>query len=170
MLPDWDFGRDDGKRREFIEWAWCELDRFAVMTTERFIPDSEPPLDWLEAAKVQHAAPRPVGAPAKGDALRASDGMEAALWDYMLLQYMFRRYWPGRKRRMTDRAHAAQIATQRNWRELSDTLADWDDASLYDKALTVHDAFDRCDDTPGRRMANADKAYLDMLPSNLFAR
>jgi len=170
MLPDWDFNGDDAKRRASIEWIWCELDRFAVMTTHRFIPDSEPPADWLETARAHHDAPRPVGAPAKGDALRASDGMEAALWDYMLLHYMFRRYWPRRKRRFTDRAHAAQIAAQRNRRELSDTTVDWDDASLYDKALAVHEAFDRCDDTPGRRMANADKAYLDTWPNNLFAR
>lgn len=174
MLPDWDFDGDNEKRRAFIGWVWAELDRFAALTTDRFIPSQPLPPDWLEVARAAAFAKRSVGAPAKSDAARAADGMDAAVWDYMLLKYMFRRYWPGRNRRMTDPANAARIAARRNWRELRNVLdhSDCDErerADELDKAHQIHAAWKRWDDIPGRSMAEADIAFLDTLPPYLFA-
>lgn len=36
MLPEWDFGGDEAKRAAFVSWVWAELDRFALMTSERY--------------------------------------------------------------------------------------------------------------------------------------
>ena len=173
MLPDWDFGGDEAKRRAFIAWVNAELDRWALLVTERFVTNAPPPPDWVKIARAAALAPRPVGAPTKTDAHRAGDGMDAAVCDYMLLRHMFRRYWPGRNRRVADPAHPARVAAQRNRRELRKVLdlSAWDaTATDQDKAAEVHAAWKRWDDIPGRRMAEADIAYLDSLPDHLFAR
>jgi hypothetical protein len=173
VLPDWDFDGDDGKRRAFIAWVNAELDRWAVLVTERFRTTAPPPPDWAEVAREAALAPRPAGAPSKTQAHRAGDGMDAAVWDYMLLRHMFRRYWPARNRRVTDPAHAARIAAQRNRHELRKVLdlRAWDAvATDQDKAAEVHAAWKRWDDIPGRRMAEADIAFLDSLPDQYFAQ
>jgi hypothetical protein len=172
MLPDWDFGGDEAKRRAFISWVEAELDRWAGMLTERFRTREPLPFDWLMTARAATFAPRPVGAPTKPEGWRAADGMDAAVCEYMLLRYMFRRYWPGRNRRVTDAAHPARIAARRNRHELRKVLdlSEWDaTATEEDKAAEVHAAWKRWDDIPGRRMAEADIAYLESLPTELFA-
>jgi hypothetical protein len=85
---------------------------------------------------------------------------------------MFRRYWPGRNRRVADAAHPARIAARRNRHELRKVLdlSEWDAASTeQDKAAEVHAAWKRWDDIPGRRMAEADIEYLKTLPDHFFA-
>lgn len=164
MLPDWHFGGDEAKRQAFTDWAIATLDKVAVVTTSRFIDGAPLPSDWLDVARHAATAPKPVGRPIEGDAVRSLSGMDAALWDYMLLKYLFARLWPGKRRRMSDGAHAAQIAARRNRAELSRVLPDHDDRSDAALAAEIYIAWRRWDDVPGRRMADADIAFLEQQP------
>ena len=83
---DREFGGDEAKRRAFISWVEAELDRRAVLLTERFRTNEPLPLDWLMMARESSVAPRPVGAPTKPNGWRAVDGMDAADRQYMLLR------------------------------------------------------------------------------------
>ena len=104
MLPEWDFGGDEAKRRTFIGWVWQELDRFAVMVTATPVAIKQ---DW--AALLRSGAKGSVGRP--GGALDSVNGM---VWDYLLTRYMFGRYWPGKRRREDDQASALNIAIHRS--------------------------------------------------------
>jgi hypothetical protein len=171
MLPDWDFDGDDAKRSAFIRWVNAELDRLAGLATARFLPNGQAPHDWVEAARASAVKRRPVGAPTKADPIRASDGMDAALWDYILLKHMLGHYWPGRSRRMTDRAQPARIVARRNWRELRAVLdySDWgEDADELTKAEALHHTWKKWKDQPGRRLANDDLNFLETLPPEFF--
>lgn len=173
MLPDWDFNGEEAKRRAFVEWVVAELDRWAAFTTERFVLREPPRAGWLDASRAAVHAPRPVGRPSKPDADRANDGMDAALWDYILLKHMFGRYWPGRSRPINDPAHPAQIAVRRNRHELRHVLdySTWgEDADETAKAEAVHAQWKKWKDQPGKRMGDDDLAYLRSLPDYFFAR
>ncbi len=170
MLPDWDFAGDETKRRAFIEWVWTELDRFAVMASERDpVPTDRD--DWTQLFQpglVKSAAG--AGRPADEFA-----GMNAMVWEFGLLRYMYNRYWPGRKRRITDPASAASIAVARCRAALArehrtaDRLAITRER-MHDDARKVADEWERGTRTPGRLQAQADIAFLDTLPINRFAR
>lgn len=164
MLPDWDFEGDRAKRAAFISWAWAELDRFALMAGER---DAGPPdRDWGDLLPGALPAPRSAGRPV--DEL---GGMNAMVWEFGLLRYMFNRYWPGRKRRIADTASAASIAVARCQQALPrDQRTESRLAPRRELALRVFEEWERGSQSPGRRQAEADIAFLDTLPANRFAR
>ena len=170
MLPEWDFGRDDAKRRVFFEWSCSTLDHLAGVTTSRFIKADDLPGDWIEVASIEASKRKPPHRPVEGDAFRSLTGMDAALWDYMLLKYVFARAWPGKRRRMTDAAHSSQIAARRNRAELHQIIPEHDDRTDADLAREIHIAWRRWDDVPGRRMATADIKYLDGKPDHILWR
>lgn len=175
MLPDWDFDGDDGKRREFIGWVNAELDHLAATTTERFILDSDPPDDWLEAAHYSRSLKTPVGRPSDTDAHKAADGMDAAIADYILIKHIFQNCWPGRNRQLKDKASAERIAVTRNWREMREVAKDSDWAAVHSSEADAREAHEiekaerlqrewrRWKDRPGRRMGNDDVAFLTKL-------
>lgn len=75
MLPDWDFGGDEAKRRAFIAWALDELDHLAAVTTTRFIATVPLPHDWLAIASIDlRRSAQPAGQtwPAQDGRRRAS--------------------------------------------------------------------------------------------------
>lgn len=168
MLPEWGFAGDDEKRRAFIRWVNDELDRFALLTAGRF-EDRTDEGAWREVIAAGGAR-RPVGAPEK-----PTEGMNEMVWEYALLRYLMNRYWPGRRRRVTDAAHAANIAVARcraalpRHQRTPDRVTGYRDysAELCDKLL---EEWDRSSPSPGRREADKDIAYLNTLPSNLFER
>lgn len=164
MLPDWDFGGDRAKRAAFISWVWAELDRFALMASER---DVVPPFrdDWADLLSSSAAAPRTAGRP-----VDEWGGMNAMVWEFGLLRYMFNRYWPGKKRRIADSASAASIAVARCKRALPlDQRTESRLAPRCDLALRVFEEWERGSRSPGRVQAGADIAFLDTLPANRFA-
>ncbi len=166
MLPDWDFNGDEAKRGAFIAWANAELDYLCGVTTERFRSNELPPVDWVELARASLATKRPAHRPRKADAFRAADGMDAALWDYILIKYVFDRFWPGLSRPLSDPAHGARIAARRNWHELRDVLdySEWGEiADEQAKAEAVQAAWKQWKDRPGKRMGDDDLAYLKAL-------
>ena len=101
--------------------------------------------------------------------------MNALVWEYALVRYIFARYWPGRKRSTADPACAARIAVARNRVSLprhqrtSDRIAAYRGRGdeLVDALLAE---WKRGSKSPGRKVAAADIAYLDSLPAHLFAR
>jgi len=115
MLPDWDFYGDDAKRRAFIRWVEAELDRFAMLTADRYAK-AEYRDDWPAVLAGSKPVTR-VGRPAQ-----AFDAMNAMIWEFGLLRYMFGRYWPDRKRPIRDAASAVNIAVGGSY-----TLANWFD-------------------------------------------
>lgn len=171
-LPPWDLASDQ-QRATFIAWVNAELDRFDVLVTERFERgDANQTLlaDLLGVA----TAKMPAGRPKETDARRERAGQNAALRDAALLRWMFKRYWPGRNRPMEDSANAFRIASARHQRALPANLRTGDrrDALAEREIRAAHAlkrAYDRSTDTPGRRVATADLAYLDTLPGHLFA-
>lgn len=168
MLPDWDFNGDEAKRRAFIRFVWAELDSWAGLVTARY-PRAELREDWAETLMASVSAPRAANRPAD-----AFDGMNAMVWEYELLRYMFDRYWPGRKRSTGDPASALRIAVARCRRGLpregrapgrvaahrshTDELVEKLSAELKRKTPNA-----------GRREAAADIAYLKALPPHHFA-
>ena len=90
------------------------------------------------------------------------------VWEFGLLRYMFRRYWPGKKRRIG--ASAASIAVARCQRALP---AGQRTASRLearrDLAARVFEEWERGSRSPGRVQAEADIAFLETLPANRFA-
>ena len=168
MLPDWDFGGDEAKRRAFIEWVWSELDRFAVMASARDAGPEGPAnrADWVDLLRpgaIRSA--RGAGRPAD-----AFTGMNGMVWEFGLLRYMFARYWPGRRRRIADAASAASIAVARAQRALpSDQRTAERLAPRADLARRVFEEWERGSRSPGRQQAELDIASLNALPSNRFA-
>jgi hypothetical protein len=170
MLPDWDFNGDDAKRRAFISWVNAELDRMAGLVTARFLPSGPLPVDWLEIARASPATRRR-GAPTKPDPIRAADGMDAALWDYIVLKHVLGLYWPGQSRPITDPAHPARIVARRNWRELRSVLdySDWgEEADELAKAEALRATWKKWKDQPGKRLGDDDVAFLEALPKKIF--
>lgn len=175
MLPDWDIGDDDAKLRTLTEWVGAELDRLAVITTDRFISHDELPDDWMEAALHTLSQRRSVGGQPKSDADRAVDGMDTALADYIMIKSIFKNYWPGRKRPLDHPASAERIAVRRNWRELSEVAKSSDWSSVIDdeaeartaheieKAEKLHKAWKSWKARPGKRMGEGDLTYLEGL-------
>lgn len=164
MLPEWDFGGDDAKRVAFVSWVWAELDRFAVMASER-IPIPPDQDDFADILRDAIPAPRSAGRP-----VDAWGGMNAMVWEFGLLRYMFRRYWPGKKRRIADSASAANIAVARCQRAIptGQRTASRLEARR-DLAARVFEEWERGSRSPGRIQAEADIAFLDTLPANRFA-
>lgn len=167
MLPDWDFGGDDAKRREFIAWVWDELDRFALLTAGR-VDTAGPDAEW--SVLLDNRTRRVVGRP-----VTLLTGLNAMVWEFGLLRYMFGRYWPGRKRRLADPASAASIAVARcqhlppRDRRTPDRLA-VRRARDEDRKRQLFEEWERGTKSAGRREAELDAAYLNTLPANLFAR
>ncbi len=164
-LPDWDFGGDEEKRRAFVAWVNEELDRFAQLTTCA-PPASLDCEDWATILKEAKPAPRSAGRPAD-----EWSGMNSMVWEFGLLRYMFNRYWPGKKRRIADRASAASIAVnccQRaipaNQRTKSRLEA------RRELAARVFEEWERGSRSPGRKQAEADIAILNELPADRFPR
>jgi hypothetical protein len=165
MLPEWDFKGDEAKRAAFISWAWAELDRFALMVSDQ---DAPPPDrdDWADMLPGAVPVPRTVGRP-----VDEWGGMNAMVWEFGLLRYMFRRYWPGKKRRLADSASAASIAVARCQRALpADQRTAGRLEARRDLAARVFEEWERGSHSPGRARAEADIAILDALPANRFAR
>lgn len=164
MLPDWDFRGDYAKRAAFVSWVWDELDRFALMLSDR---DALPPDrgDWADILRDAVPAPRSAGRP-----VDEWGGMNAMVWEFGLLRYMFRRYWPGKKRRIADSASAASIAVARCQRALpaSQRTASRLEARR-DLAARVFEEWERGSRSPGRVQAEADIAFLETLPASRFA-
>jgi hypothetical protein len=169
MLPDWDFGGDEAKRRAFIAWVEAELDRFAMLTTTRY-PQAEERDDWLDLHAASEPVPRPANRPAD-----PFDGLNAMIWEYELLRYMFDRYWPGRKRPTTDPASALYIAVRRCRRGLSRQSRTPDRLRLHrlhtdELVEKLRAELKRSTPSAGRREAASDISYLDKLPAYHFAR
>lgn len=169
MLPDWDFGGDDTKRRAFIVWVEAELDRFAGLLHDRNRA-SDLPDEWRALAMRHVLKADPAHRPAD-----PYEGMNAKVWEFGLLRYMFRRYWPNRKRPLADRASAASIAVSRCRRSLArkdrtpDRLAATAER-VTEEARLLFEEWERGTRTPGRKQAEADIAFLDTLPTDRFAR
>lgn len=182
MPPEWDFGADDRKRRAFIEWVWTELDRFAALTIERSRAPEVPlpfpePKDFDEWMSILAASitPKTRGRPTDPFA-----GMNAMVWEYGLLRYMFERYWPKRQRRVADSASAASIAVARCRAALHRDLrehptnaathrANYADQSDEMRRLLLKE-WDCGIKSVGRKQAAADVAYLKTLSLHFFAR
>lgn len=166
MLPDWDFGNDDRKRREFITWVWTELDRFALMASARYEmpPDRR---DWDEVLKPGlFKSARGAGRPPE-----AFVGMNAMVWEFGLLRYMFNRYWPQRRRGIAHPASAASIAVERCQRALPrDQRTNDRLAPRAELALRVYEEWERGSRSHGRKQAEADIAFLKGLPDSRFAK
>lgn len=162
MLPDWDFNKDDEKRRVFISWVWKELDRFAALAgVDR--SSNEDISDWDEILSVSATA---VGRP-----VNPAGGMNDLIWEYAMLRFMFNRYWPRRKRRATDPAHAANIVIGRCKVPIpkSQRTAARIEAreQLRDRLL---DEWERRSKNPGWIEAQKDIAILEALPPALFEK
>lgn len=165
MLPDWDFKGDAAKRAGFISWVWAELDRFALLTSDR---DAPPPDrdNWADILPHAVPAPRTAGRPVDEWA-----GMNAMVWEFGLLRYMFHRYWPGKKRRIADSASAASIAVARCQRSLPAYQRSGSRLEArHDLAARVFEEWERGSQSPGRARAEADIAILDKMPASRFAR
>lgn len=164
MLPEWDFKCDQVKRAAFISWAWAELDRFALLASERYAQPSDRD-DWSDLLPGARPPLRGAGRP-----VDEWSGMNAMVWEFGLLRYMFNRYWPGKKRRIADSASAASIAVARCQKALpagqrtASRLA-----ARHDLAARVFEEWERGSQSPGRQQAEADIAFLDSLPANRFA-
>lgn len=174
MLPEWDFDGDEANRRAFIEWVWAELDRFAMLVT---LPPPVDVNDWttLLVPDVKRSVGRP------GSALSGTNGM---VWDYLLLRYMFARYWPGKRRREDDSASAISIAVGRNVAlppgarigDLAHRTIQHEErtkliAELKRGLLSVSTGPGRPRvKSLGRVQAEADIATLESLPANRFAK
>lgn len=171
MLPDWDFDGDEAKRRTFIEWVSAELDRFAFLTEARLLPGDElpDPVDWTEVLNSSRLL-RPVGHPPE-----PTSGINARIWEYALVRYIFARYWPGRKRPINDPASAARIVVARDQRSLQRSHRTPDrlrvhDARAEELARKLVEEWDRGTKTPGRQQAELDIQFLNGLPAHRFAR
>jgi hypothetical protein len=164
MLPEWDFGGDDAKRAAFVSWVWDELDRFALILSDRdaLLPDRD---DWADLLRDAVPVPRSAGRP-----VDEWGGMNAMVWEFGLLRYMFRRYWPGKKRRIADSASAASIAVSRCQRAIPTSQRTTSRLEARrDLAARVFEEWERGSRSPGRVQAEADIAFLEMLPANRFA-
>jgi hypothetical protein len=168
MLPDWDFGGDDAKRQEFVSWVWDELDRFAQISAGR-VDMGVADLDWAAILR-PGILKRPSGRPTRVDV-----GLNPMVWEFGLLRYMFRRYWPNRKRPIADPASAASIAVAR-CRKLPPRGQRTPDRQNVQRAredelkLMLFAEWERGTKSPGRREAELDIAYLQTLPATRFAR
>ena len=172
MLPDWDFGDDDAKRRDFIEFVWAELDRFAMLTTPSAAVDDT---DWITI--LVPGVKGSVGRPG-----RSMEGVNGMIWDYLLTRYMFGRYWPRKRRREAEPGHPLDIAVRRNL-ALPPGSRRGDDAraTLYADekekliaelkrgVMSVSVAPGKRAKSLGRLQAEADIAVLEALPAHLFA-
>lgn len=165
MLPEWDFKGDATKRAAFIAWVWDELDQFALLASERhMLPPNRD--DWDKIISESSPIPQPVGRP-----FNEFSGMNAMVWEFGLLRYMFNRYWPGKKRRISDSASAASIAVARCQRALPpDQRIESRLAPRREQAVRVFEEWERGSQSPGRQQAEADIAFLNTLPANRFAR
>jgi hypothetical protein len=169
VLPDWDFGGDEAKRRAFVTWVEAELDRFAGLLHDRDRA-TDLPNDW-KALAMRHVLK--TGRPHRP--ADPYDGMNAKVWEFGLLRYMFRRYWPNRKRPLADPASAASIAVVRCRRALArkdrtpDRLAATSER-VAEEARLLFEEWERGTRTPGRKQAEADVAFLNTLPPDRFAR
>lgn len=176
MLPEWDFGGDDAKRRSFIAWVNAELDRIAVLTSERFhlqLDHTEWTLEMLQKLQQdQHL----VGRPEETDAKRARRGKGAEIWEYALIRWLFQRTWPNRQRPVSDPASAPSIAISRHRKALRNIertpsrIEAFEAQSRDDAAAVLKEYYRSGINSPGRRMAADDIAFLDTLPDFLFSR
>lgn len=162
MLPDWDFKGDDEKRRAFVSWVWSELDRFAALTsTDRSVPDGD--VDWEDMLR---GARQSVGRPAN-----PAGGLNDLIWEYAMLRFMFNRYWPGKRRKTSDPAHAANIAIARCKTPLPKGQRTPDRlearVGLREQLL---DEWERRSKNSGWVEAQRDIAILETLPPERFAR
>ena len=162
MPPEWDFEGSEEKRRAFIEWVWLELDRFASLSGIDRSP-SDQDLDWaslLESAKRS-----------RGRKPNPATGMNDLVWEYAMLRFMFNRYWPGRKRRKNDPAHAANIAVARCKRAIpvDQRTPDRLEARVELRDLLL-DEWERRAKNPGWEQAQRDIAILESLPPAVLAR
>lgn len=168
MLPDWDFNGDEAKRRTFVAWVEAELDRFTMLLTDRY-PQPEARSDWTEILAASVSSPRPPHRPPN-----AFGGLPGMIGEYELLRYMFRRYWPGRKRPTADPASALRIAVNRCRRGLSRAVSDPDrlqSHSTYTDEIveSLQAELKRATPSAGRREAAADIEYLETLPDHKFS-
>lgn len=162
MLPNWDFDGDAENRRVFTAWVWAELDRFAQLTgTDRSPNDHN--VDWSEWLD---GSRQPVGRPAN-----PAGGMNDLIWEYAMLRFMFNRYWPGRKRRKDDPAHAANLAIARCRAPLAKHQRTADGtqvrAGLRDQLL---EEWERRSKNRGWEEAQRDIAILESLPPAILAK
>lgn len=160
MLPDWDFGGDDAKRRAFVAWVEAELDRFCFLVTRAS--------ESMATAALPAFAPTP---PAHRP-IKAMDGTNGLIWDYLLTRYMFDRYWPGLRRALDDPAHAMNIAVARNLHNTE--VAKFDARNALERELkrglrSVYVGPGKREKSHGRQLAEADIAILDALPATFFA-
>lgn len=162
MLPDWDFENSEVKRRTFITCVWRELDRFASLAGI----DRSPNDDGLDWAAILEVAQSP-----RGRKRNPATGMNALIWEYALLRFMFNRYWPGRKRKKSDPAHAANIAVARCKPPLplEQRSTDRLEARIALRDLLL-DEWERRAKNPGWEQAQHDIAVLEALPPTLLAR
>lgn len=178
MPPEWDFGTGsdaDEKRGDFIGWVEAELDYLATVTTDRFLDRGEPPENWFEIAKAMQAEKRDPWRPSLSEAERASDGMDAALADYIVIKHIFANHWPKRQRPIEDPASAERIAVRRNWHELREVnkASDWAGGERtardarndheIEKAYSLQRAWRQWKQRPGRAMGEGDVSYLKLL-------
>jgi hypothetical protein len=169
MLPDWDFGGDDTKRGAFITWVERELDRFAMLSSGRYQQLAEAH-DWPTLLAESVSSPRAANRPADAFA-----GLNAMVWEYEVLRYMFNRYWPGRKRPSADSASALRIAVNRCRRGLPRETRSLDRLKAHrshteELVEKLRAELKRRTPSAGRREAAADIAYLASLPAHHFAR
>lgn len=111
MLPDWDFGGDEAKRRTFIAWALDELDRMHSQTIPGVNPSVMTGADWLA---ILTTADVKVRRASRGRPGNPFSPLNAMIHDYLLLRGLFAQHWPGRRRRESDRASALQLAVVNN--------------------------------------------------------
>lgn len=175
MLPDWDFGGDEAKRRAFIQWVWSELERFDALLTPTPSRDDRDWISILTPGLRRSSAGRP------GSPLDDTNGL---VWDYLLLRYMFARYWPGKRRREDDPASAINMAVSRSL-----ALPPGSRKGGLTRQTLQHEARERLirelkrgihsvftgrgkprAKSLGRQQAEADIATLENLPANLFAK
>lgn len=114
----------------------------------------------------------------RGRPVNLSAGMNAMVWEYGLLRYVFARYWPKRQRPVADEASAASIAVARCRAALRRELRDHPtNATTYRTNYAEQSAemrrlllkeWDCGMKSAGRKQAAADIAYLDTLPAHCF--
>lgn len=160
-LPDWDFGGDEKKRRAFVAWVNAELDRFAALTGT-YEPQEEPD-NWAQfLPDARREAKRPPN---------PAIGMNELIWEYALLRFMFNRYWPGKRRRIDDPAHAANIVIERSRGPLpSDHRRKGAEQNRAELRASLLQEWKRSDPSKGREQAERDIEILRALPSSLFEK
>lgn len=179
-LPDWDIS-DTNNRRKLVVWLSAEIDRIDGILTDRLhrqIPTADNFAKFVQAETISSKPQTPVdletkrgrGRPAEADELKATRPSQknSAIRDIVIVKWIIARNWFAKKSEA--KSIASEVAVSRNYTSSkgSRTSSDYPKAMSEERLrliMGVNEEISRsATNSPGRRLAKQEIAYLEALP------